>query len=97
MNEAAIANEPLVVTYQSQAHAGAQPIGEKQRIVSIDVLRGFALLGILPINIQYFSMIRFSSADAKHNHPHGPMQPQEIPEAHDSTSPLYNGSLCIEN
>src|SRR6202451_4527412 len=34
-----------------------QPVGEKERIVSIDVLRGFALLGILPMNIQYFSMI----------------------------------------
>jgi uncharacterized protein len=29
----------------------------KERIVSIDVLRGFALLGILPMNVQYFSMI----------------------------------------
>src|SRR5580698_1598737 len=35
----------------------AQPVAEKERIVSIDVLRGFALLGILPMNIQYFSMI----------------------------------------
>jgi uncharacterized protein len=34
-----------------------QPVAEKQRIVSIDVLRGFALLGILVMNIQYFSMI----------------------------------------
>jgi uncharacterized protein len=34
-----------------------QPLAEKERIVSIDVLRGFALLGILPMNIQYFSMI----------------------------------------
>ena len=35
----------------------AEPVTEKERIVSIDVLRGFALLGILPMNIQYFSMI----------------------------------------
>jgi uncharacterized protein len=34
-----------------------QPVAEKERILSIDVLRGFALLGILPMNIQYFSMI----------------------------------------
>jgi len=34
-----------------------QPVAEKERIVSIDVLRGFALLGILPMNVQYFSMI----------------------------------------
>jgi uncharacterized protein len=32
-------------------------VAEQERIVSIDVLRGFALLGILPMNIQYFSMI----------------------------------------
>ncbi len=35
-----------------------QPIGENERVVSIDVLRGFAVLGILPMNIQAFSMIR---------------------------------------
>jgi uncharacterized protein len=35
-----------------------QPLVEKERIDSIDVLRGFALLGILPMNIQAFSMIR---------------------------------------
>ena len=37
--------------------AAAEPVTEKDRIVSMDVLRGFALLGILPMNIQYFSMI----------------------------------------
>lgn len=41
----------------AQPGAVLQPVGENQRIVSIDVLRGFALLGILPMNIQYFSMI----------------------------------------
>lgn len=40
-----------------QATAIPQPVTEKERIVSIDVLRGFALLGILPMNIQSFSMI----------------------------------------
>ena len=35
----------------------AEPLGIKQRIVSLDVLRGVALLGILPMNIQAFSMI----------------------------------------
>src|SRR5262245_55540747 len=34
----------------------AHPVREKERIVQLDVLRGFALLGILPMNIQYFSM-----------------------------------------
>jgi uncharacterized protein len=42
---------------KSIAQPVAEPVTEKERIVSIDVLRGFALLGILPMNIQYFSMI----------------------------------------
>ena len=33
------------------------PVGRAGRIVSIDVLRGFAVLGILVMNIQSFSMI----------------------------------------
>ena len=44
-------------THKLPTTAAAQPLSEKERIVSIDVLRGFALLGILPMNIQYFSMI----------------------------------------
>lgn len=35
----------------------AGPVTAKERIVSLDVLRGVALLGILPMNIQAFSMI----------------------------------------
>jgi uncharacterized protein len=42
---------------ESQERSLAQPISDKERIVSIDVLRGFALLGILTMNIQSFSMI----------------------------------------
>ncbi len=38
------------------------PIAPGQRIISIDVLRGFAVLGILIMNIQVFSMI-FSAYD----------------------------------
>ncbi|MEN8116670.1 MAG: DUF418 domain-containing protein [Bacteroidota bacterium] len=34
-----------------------QPTQLSERIVSLDVLRGFAILGILVMNIQYFSMI----------------------------------------
>lgn len=33
------------------------PVPESQRIVSLDILRGFAVLGILVMNIQSFSMI----------------------------------------
>jgi uncharacterized protein len=33
------------------------PVSESERIVSMDVLRGFALLGILMMNIQSFAMI----------------------------------------
>ena len=33
------------------------PVGPSERIVSIDVLRGFAVLGILAMNVQSFSMI----------------------------------------
>ncbi len=40
------ASKPIVVI--------PQPVGEKERIISIDVLRGFALLGILPMNISVF-------------------------------------------
>jgi uncharacterized protein len=37
--------------------AAAGPVTAKERIVSIDVLRGFAVLGILVMNVQSFSMI----------------------------------------
>src|SRR5438034_9947064 len=33
------------------------PVAETERIVPMDVLRGFALLGILVINIQSFAMV----------------------------------------
>ena len=35
----------------------AHPVTDQERIFCIDVLRGFALLGILPMNIQSFAMI----------------------------------------
>ena len=40
------------------------PVAQAQRIVSLDVLRGFALLGILMVNIQSFGLI-----DAKYLNP----------------------------
>src|SRR2546427_11114764 len=33
------------------------PVAETERIISMDVLRGFALLGILVMNIQSFAMV----------------------------------------
>jgi uncharacterized protein len=52
---------PLPVSAISMAHQPPQlivgPVVETQRIVVLDVLRGFAILGILIINIQSFSMV----------------------------------------
>jgi uncharacterized protein len=42
---------------RSPVSTTAQPVSDRERIVSIDVLRGFALLGILVMNIQAFSMV----------------------------------------
>ena len=40
----------------SRAAEGAAPVAESERISSLDTLRGFALLGILVMNIQSFAM-----------------------------------------
>ena len=42
---------------ESTPSLNAGPVGRSVRILSIDVLRGFAVLGILVMNIQSFSMI----------------------------------------
>jgi uncharacterized protein len=42
--------------------ATAEPVGESQRIVSLDVLRGFALLGIMFINLPSMAMISAARA-----------------------------------
>ncbi len=44
----------------TQAIATAAPVAETQRIDTIDILRGFALLGILLMNIPGFSMADYS-------------------------------------
>ena len=41
-----------------------EPVSQTERITSLDVLRGFALLGILMVNIQSFGLI-----DAKYMNP----------------------------
>ncbi len=47
----------MIPNGESAAATPAAPVAEGQRIVSLDVLRGFAILGILLMNIQSFSMI----------------------------------------
>ena len=42
---------------QTASQVSRGPVTQAERIVSIDVLRGFAVLGILVMNIQSFSMI----------------------------------------
>jgi len=50
MEETAIQTQPMA----------ASPITPSERIISLDVLRGFAILGILIMNVQSFSMIMAS-------------------------------------
>jgi uncharacterized protein len=56
-SEATAIRESTLPLSHGRAARKPLPVTEKERIVSIDVLRGFALLGILPMNIQYFSMV----------------------------------------
>ncbi len=39
------------------------PVSAGERILSLDVLRGFALLGILAVNMQLFAMIFAARSD----------------------------------
>jgi uncharacterized protein len=51
-------NSSQTITEEPQRSApAARPLEESQRIIPLDVLRGWALLGILLMNIQSFSMI----------------------------------------
>jgi len=45
------------MTEKKHLHTGISPVQSADRIQSLDVLRGFAVLGILIMNIQSFSMI----------------------------------------
>ena len=42
---------------ETRTHTQTAPVSGSERIVALDVLRGFAVLGILVMNIQSFSMI----------------------------------------
>ena len=54
MNEAALSDTPLEVVVLEPV--AIRPARDRERIVPLDVLRGFALLGILVMNIQAFAM-----------------------------------------
>lgn len=48
---------PVALTMPPAPEPPPAPVGRAERIVALDVLRGFALLGILIINVQLFSMV----------------------------------------
>lgn len=58
MNETTLAGDPQLLSNRNA------PVTQTERIKSLDVLRGFALLGILMVNIQSFGLI-----DAKYMNP----------------------------
>lgn len=60
MSEATLdvqAGEPLQPEGDLQSVESAAPTADRERFVCVDVLRGFALLGILVMNIQSFAMV----------------------------------------
>jgi uncharacterized protein len=57
MSEASAPGDVVFESWRVYLDPSPEPISPTKRIVSIDILRGFALLGILPMNIQSFSMI----------------------------------------
>src|SRR3989442_233127 len=50
-------HERDIVTTAERGRELRGPVAETERIVAMDVLRGFALLGILVMNIQSFAMV----------------------------------------
>jgi len=53
-----------VIEEQDAAHAS--PVASGERIGSIDALRGFALLGILVMNIPFFALSQYTYPDPRH-------------------------------
>lgn len=52
-----IAVPPIITSVPPVIHSAAEPTPLTNRIESLDVLRGFAVLGILVMNIQTFAMV----------------------------------------
>ena len=53
------------VTTAERSREFRGPVAETERIVPMDVLRGFALLGILVMNIQLFAMVDIHHQDSE--------------------------------
>ncbi len=53
-----MADEPR--QYSATSKTSAIPVTERQRLISVDALRGFALLGILVMNIPWFAFYSFA-------------------------------------
>jgi uncharacterized membrane protein len=81
MSETAVLKDSSPDRGREPISQSPQPVTEKERVVSIDVLRGFALLGILPMNIQYFSMIgaAYWNPGAYGDLPGAPSRPSKLP------------------
>lgn len=56
MNPAAAVPLPDSPPVPEACRGHAEPVSATERIVTLDVLRGFAILGILAMNIQFFAM-----------------------------------------
>jgi len=52
-----------VASVEYASVAPLTPVGGGERVVMIDVLRGFAILGVLIVNIQFFAFTMSEAAD----------------------------------